>query len=32
MLIVQAMLGDGVWAARASDVPILPHLRRTVGS
>ena len=33
MLIVQAMLGDGIWAARASDVPILPRSgRRAVGS
>src|SRR6266404_2719719 len=28
MLIVQAMLGDGIWAARASDTPILSSLRR----
>ena len=28
MLIVQAMLGDGTWAARASGVAIRRHLRR----
>jgi hypothetical protein len=28
MLIVQAMLGDGIWALRASDTPILSSLRR----
>lgn len=28
MLIVQAMLGDGIWALRASDAPILSSSRR----
>ena len=28
MLIVQAMLGDGIWALWASDTPMLSSLRR----
>jgi putative oxidoreductase len=30
MLIVQAMLGDGIGALRASDTPIVPSLRRRI--